>query len=107
MVAGLTNYDLKILCSFCYIATAALHVARPGKRCFRTRVTRAQVLIRITDPTIFPDYLLRLGGKICAGLVRSHLKCFGSYAGVTFWGERSFSLLTVQQCGHMQTHPNR
>ncbi len=55
MVAGFTNYDLEILYSICYIATTALHVARPGKRCFHTRVTPAQVLIRTTDPTIFPD----------------------------------------------------
>ncbi len=55
MVAGFTNYDLEILYSICYIATTALHAARPGKRCFHTRVTPAQVLIRTTDPTIFPD----------------------------------------------------
>ncbi len=39
IVAGLTNYDLKILYSYCYIATTALHATRPGKRCFHTRVT--------------------------------------------------------------------
>ncbi len=36
MVAGLKNYDLKILYSFYYIATTALHVTGPGKRCFHT-----------------------------------------------------------------------